>query len=119
RIDEDGYVHLDGRREDLIISGGVNVYHLEVENALREHPDVADVAVYGEPDAEWGQRVCAAVVGTPDTASLSAFARARLAPAKRPKRWTFLEELPRNATARSGGTSSASEASSGRGTSRP
>ncbi len=98
RIDPDGYVRLDGRREDLVITGGVNVYPLEVENILREHPGVLDVAVYGEPDPEWGQRVCAAVVGTRDGESLAAFARTHLAPAKRPKSWTFLEDLPRTPT---------------------
>ena len=65
RMDADGYLFLDGRREDLIISGGVNVYPLEVENALREHPGVEDVAVYAVPDDEWGQRVSAAVSGRP------------------------------------------------------
>ena len=68
RLDDEGYLYLDGRRTDLIISGGVNVYPLEVENALREHEGVEDVAVYGVPDPAWGQRVCAAVVGTATTA---------------------------------------------------
>ncbi len=66
RLDDDGYLYLDGRREDLIITGGVNVYPLEVENALREHPGVEDVAVYAVPDDDWGQRVSAAVVGHGD-----------------------------------------------------
>ncbi|MGZ6744587.1 MAG: class I adenylate-forming enzyme family protein [Nocardioides sp.] len=98
RLDEDGYLYLDGRREDLVISGGVNVYPLEVEHALREHPRVADVAVYGVPDDRWGQRVCAAVVGDVDEDELVAFARERLAPPKRPKTWTFLDDLPRTLT---------------------
>jgi len=98
RIDEDGYLYLDGRREDLVISGGVNVYPLEVENALREHPDVEDVAVFGVPDDDWGHRVCAAVVGPADEAELAAYARERLSPPKRPKTWTFLDELPRTPT---------------------
>ena len=63
RLDDDGYLFLDGRREDLVISGGVNVYPLEVEQVLLEHPGVDDVAVYGVPDEQWGQRVCAAYVG--------------------------------------------------------
>ena len=63
RLDDDGYLFLEGRREDLIISGGVNVYPLEVEQILGEHPGVTDVAVYAVDDPEWGQRVCAAVVG--------------------------------------------------------
>ena len=98
RLDEDGYLYLDGRREDLVISGGVNVYPLEVEQVLREHPDVVDVAVYGVPDPDWGQRVCAAVVGTASPADLDAWCRERLAPPKRPKTWTFLDDLPRTLT---------------------
>jgi long-chain acyl-CoA synthetase len=98
RLDDDGYLHLDGRRQDLIISGGVNVYPLEVEMVLGEHPDVHDIAVYAVPDERWGQRVCAAVVGPGPAADLAAYARERLAPPKRPKTWTFLDELPRTLT---------------------
>jgi len=98
RLDDEGYLHLDGRREDLIISGGVNVYPLEVEHALLEHPGVEDVAVHGVPDEQWGQRVCAAVVGSATEEELVAHARERLAPPKRPKTWTFLDELPRTLT---------------------
>jgi long-chain acyl-CoA synthetase len=98
RLDDDGYLFLDGRREDLVISGGVNVYPLEVENTLREHPGVEDVAVFGVPDETWGQRVCAAVVGPATAAELDAFARERLAPPKRPKEYRHLDELPRTLT---------------------
>jgi long-chain acyl-CoA synthetase len=98
RLDADGYLHLDGRREDLIISGGVNVYPLEVEQVLGAHPKVRDIAVYAAPDADWGQRVCAAVVGDASEADLVAFAREHLAPPKRPKSWVFLDELPRTLT---------------------
>jgi long-chain acyl-CoA synthetase len=98
RLDDDGYLYLEGRRTDLIITGGVNVYPLEVENALRELPGVEDVAVYGVPDADWGHRVCAAVVGSAGEAELTAYARDRLAPPKRPKTWTFVDELPRTST---------------------
>ncbi len=98
RLDEEGYVYLDGRREDLIITGGVNVYPLEVEQVLGEHPGVSDVAVYAEPDPEWGQRVCAAVVGTATEADLAAYAREHLAPPKRPKTWVFHHDLPRTLT---------------------
>ena len=98
RLDADGYLTLDGRRQDLIISGGVNVYPLEVENALREHPGVDDVAVYATADDDWGQRVCAAVVGTATEPELAAYARERLSPPKRPKTWRFLDELPRTLT---------------------
>jgi long-chain acyl-CoA synthetase len=98
RLDDDGYLFLDGRREDLVISGGVNVYPVEVENALREHPGVEDVAVFGVADDQWGQRVCAAVVGSASEAELTAYARERLSPAKRPKQWRFVDDLPRTAT---------------------
>jgi len=102
RLDDAGYLWLDGRREDLIITGGVNVYPVEVENVLGEAPGVADVAVYGVPDERWGQRVCAAVVGTTSTeldiAALDAYAREQLSPPKRPKDWRFVDELPRTLT---------------------
>ncbi|MFA6574727.1 MAG: AMP-binding protein, partial [Nocardioides sp.] len=98
RLDDDGYLYLDGRRSDLIISGGVNVYPMEVEQVLGEHPGVTDVAVFATPDEQWGQRVCAAVVGTASEADLAAYARERLAPPKRPKTWVVLDELPRTLT---------------------
>ncbi len=98
RLDDDGYLWLDGRREDLIITGGVNVYPVEVENVLGQAPGVADVAVYGVPDERWGQRVCAAVVGTTSAADLDAYAREQLSPPKRPKQWQFVDELPRTLT---------------------
>ena len=98
RIDADGYLFLDGRREDLVITGGVNVYPAEVENALAEHPGVSEVAVYGVPDERWGQRVVAAVVGTATPEDLDAWARERLAPPKRPKEYRFLDDLPRTPT---------------------
>ena len=98
RVDEDGYVFLDGRREDLIITGGVNVYPAEVEQVLGEVPGVDDIAVYGVDDEQWGQRVCAAVVGAVDDATLDAHARTHLAPAKRPKDYHRLDELPRTPT---------------------
>lgn len=98
RIDEDGYLYLDGRREDLVISGGVNVYPAEVENALAEHPGVDDVAVFGRDDEQWGQRVCAAYVGGATPAELDAWARTRLSPPKRPKEYVALTEIPRTLT---------------------
>jgi long-chain acyl-CoA synthetase len=98
RLDPDGYLYLEGRREDLVISGGVNVYPLEVEQVLEQHPGVTDVAVYGVADADWGQRVCAAYVGAASAAELDAFVRERLAPPKRPKTWTRLDALPRTLT---------------------
>jgi long-chain acyl-CoA synthetase len=98
RLDEDGYLYLDGRREDLIISGGVNVYPVEVEHVLGEHPGVHEVAVFGVPDESWGQRVCAAVVGDADEQALRALAAERLAPPKRPKDYYRVDALPHTAT---------------------
>ena len=98
RLDVEGYLHLDGRRTDLIISGGVNVYPLEVENALREVPGVTDVAVFGVPDPDWGQRVCAVIVGDASDEALVGHARAVLAPAKRPKDYVRASELPMTPT---------------------
>jgi long-chain acyl-CoA synthetase len=98
RIDEDGYVYLDGRREDLIISGGVNVYPAEVERILGELEGVEDIAVFAVPDERWGQRVCAAVVGSATEEQLREAARERLSPAKRPKDYHRMDGLPRTAT---------------------
>jgi long-chain acyl-CoA synthetase len=98
RLDDESYLYLSGRREDLVITGGVNVYPAEVENTLAEHPGVTDVAVYGVPDDQWGQRVVAAVVGRATAEELDAWCRARLAPPKRPKEYRFLDELPRTLT---------------------
>ena len=98
RLDEAGYLYLEGRREDLIISGGVNVYPVEVENVLGSHPGVRDVAVFGVDDERWGQRVCAAVVGTASTTELAAYAVERLAPPKRPKEYFIVDALPQTST---------------------
>lgn len=98
RIDADGYVYLDGRREDLVISGGVNVYPAEVESALSELDGVGEAAVVGVPDERWGQQVCAVIVGDADEESLRAWARQRLAPAKRPKQYLWVDDLPRTTT---------------------
>jgi long-chain acyl-CoA synthetase len=98
RVDGDGYLYLDGRREDLVISGGVNVYPAEVEAALAETPGVVEVAVFGVRDDEWGERVCAAVVGSASEAVLRTHAEGRLAPYKRPKDYYAVADLPRTAT---------------------
>ncbi len=107
RLDDDGYLFIDGRRHDLIISGGVNVYPAEVESALSVVPGVADIAVFGRPDDRWGQRVCAAFVLTSEehpppvatvVASLHHRASTHLAPYKRPKEYTVVADLPRTAT---------------------
>ncbi|WP_324278483.1 class I adenylate-forming enzyme family protein [Blastococcus brunescens] len=98
RVDDDGVVWLVGRREDLVISGGVNVYPAEVEAVLDAHPDVVESAVFGVPDEEWGQRVVAAYVGTADPGELGSWARERLGAAKRPKALHRLDDLPRTST---------------------
>ncbi|HEX6486011.1 MAG TPA: AMP-binding protein [Nocardioidaceae bacterium] len=98
RLDAEGYLYLEGRREDLVISGGVNVYPVEVENTLTEHPSVAEAAVFGVDDERWGQRVCAAVVGSASPEELKAYAAERLAPPKRPKEYFLVEALPHTAT---------------------
>jgi long-chain acyl-CoA synthetase len=102
RVDADGWVYLGDRRSNLIISGGVNIYPAEVEAVLQEHPAVADVAVFGIPDDEWGERVKAAVALEPGFAAgdaladeLRAFARTRLAGYKVPRSIDFERELPR------------------------
>jgi long-chain acyl-CoA synthetase len=95
---EDGWVHLDARRSDLVISGGVNVYPAEVEAALEDLPGLVEVAVFGRPDEQWGQRVVAAYVGEVDEAMLRDRALERLAPPKRPKEYLRLDALPRTAT---------------------
>src|SRR4051794_2366871 len=98
RVDDDGFVWLDGRREDLVISGGVNVYPAEVEAVLDTHPGVVESAVFGVPDENWGQRVVAAYVGTAPREELRTWTRERLAPAKRPKELHPVRELPRTST---------------------
>lgn len=95
-LDDDCYLWIDGRRHDLIISGGVNVYPTQVESALLEHPDVLDAAVFGVADEAWGQRVCAAIVGDVGEPALRSFAATRLAGYQIPKNFYQVNELPRN-----------------------
>jgi long-chain acyl-CoA synthetase len=99
-LDEDGYLYLYDRVRDMIVSGGENIYPVEVENALHEHPGVRDCAVIGVPDSQWGEAVKAIVVLEPgaaaDAAELIAFARERIAGYKVPKSIDFADALPRN-----------------------
>lgn len=101
RMDGDGYLFLTGRVKDLIITGGENVTPIEVEEVLRLHPDVADVAVIGTPHPKWGEQVTAIVVRRDGSAldgdALADFAGARLAGFKKPRRIEFVASLPRNA----------------------
>lgn len=96
--DDDGYLRIVGRRKELIISGGYNVYPREVEDVLRGHPGVVDAAVVGFPDATWGERVTAFVEAQGVTEEeLLALSAEQLAPYKRPKQVVFVDALPRNA----------------------
>jgi len=100
-LDPDGYLYLQGRKKDMIISGGVNIYPQEIERVLLQHPSVKDIAVLGVPDPEWGEKVVAVVVpeGSPPLPEeLSEYAKKSLAGFKIPREWHFWEELPRNPT---------------------
>lgn len=101
-IDEDGYLFIHDRVKDLIITGGENVYPAEVESAVYGHPAVAEVAVIGVPDDQWGEAVKAIVVPKPgmtiDSADIIAFARGRIAAFKAPKSVDVVAALPRNAS---------------------
>jgi bile acid-coenzyme A ligase len=100
-VDAEGYLFIADRRVDLIITGGANVYPAEVEAALHDHPAIADLAVIGVPDEEWGKRVHAVVqplnpANPPAVTELDAWARARITSYKIPKTYEFIAELPRN-----------------------
>jgi len=101
RRDRDGYLFVTGRLKDVIITGGENVSPTEVEEVLRTHPDVADVAVIGTPHPRWGEQVTAVVVPRPgvqiDRGGLTRFAAERLAGFKKPRRIEVVAALPRNA----------------------
>jgi long-chain acyl-CoA synthetase len=99
-LDAEGYLFLTDRIKDMIVTGGENVYPVEVEEALANHPGVAEVAVIGVPDERWGEAVKAVIVLRPDTPAsaddLVAFARERLAGYKLPRSIDFVDDLPRN-----------------------
>lgn len=98
-IDDDGYVQIIGRAKELIISGGFNVYPREIEDLIRDHPEVDDVAVVGEESEEWGERVVAYIVasGPVELEGLRKFVREKLAPYKHPRVLHTVDALPRNA----------------------
>jgi len=100
--DANGLYHLDGRKRDMLISGGVNVYPAEVEEVLATHPAVGEVAVVGVPDADLGERVRAFIAlrhdAVADAPELIAYARSKLSGPKVPKEIVFLSELPKNPT---------------------
>ncbi len=99
-FDEDGYLTLKDRSRDVIISGGVNIYPREVEEVLLTHPGIAEAAVIGRPDREWGETVLACVVAEPGHAvtvdGLDRHCLERIARFKRPREYVFLETLPKN-----------------------
>lgn len=99
RIDEDGYLYIEGRSKDMIISKGQNIYPAEIENTLLEHPSVLEVAVIGVPDDDAGEAVCAVVVlregHTVSSEELIGFVQERIASYKKPKYVVFQDRLPR------------------------
>jgi acyl-CoA synthetase (AMP-forming)/AMP-acid ligase II len=103
RLDADGYLYLTGRAQDLIVTGGVNVYPAEVEAVLLTHPAVRDAAVIGVPDDEYGERVVAVVEAQPGHEAglgplLDVHCRRSLAGFKAPRAYEFVDRLPREAT---------------------
>lgn len=100
-LDEDGYVYVEGRSDDMIITGGENVHPAEVETVLAEVPEILEAAVFGVPDEQWGRCVWAAVVRrTPELTEeqLVAHCKTRLAGYKVPRGFVFLDDLPKTAT---------------------
>ena len=101
RQDEEGFYYIVGRKKEMIISGGINVYPREIEVVLNAHPAVSESAVVGLPDEYWGERIVAAIIAepgeaVPDTAALTAWCAERLGKQKLPKQFAVLNELPRN-----------------------
>ncbi len=100
--EKDGYIYIQDRKKDMIISGGFNIYPYELESVLLEHPAVMDVAVFGIPDDEWGESVCAQVVlhkGTEATeVEIIEFMKQNLAGYKKAKKVEFVDHIPRTLT---------------------
>jgi fatty-acyl-CoA synthase len=98
RMDARGFVEITGRVKEMIIRGGENLFPAEIENALLEHPEIAEIAVVGVPDPKWGEQVAcfmrARGAGRPAAGELKAFVRARLAAQKTPKYWIWIETWP-------------------------
>ena len=95
-FDARGYLTLRDRSKDVVISGGSNIYPREVEEVLLEHPGVSEACVVGAPDTEWGEVVVAFIVGSAEAGELDAHMLQRIARFKRPKRYVFVEDLPKN-----------------------
>jgi fatty-acyl-CoA synthase len=101
RVDEDGFLYISGRKGDMIISGGMNIFPAEIESVLREHPAVSDVAVIGLPDEKWGETVCAVIEANAGAVvvehELIEYCTQRLAGYKKPTSIRVVDELPRTA----------------------
>lgn len=99
-FDEDGYLYIVDRKRDMVISGGANIYCAEIENVIHSHPKVWDVAVFGVPDEEWGERVHAVVQPRPgerlSEQEIAGYVSENLADYKKPRSVEFREELPRD-----------------------
>jgi acyl-CoA synthetase (AMP-forming)/AMP-acid ligase II len=102
RVDADGFVYMESRKHDMVISGGVNIYPREIEDHLHGHPAVLEAAVIGVPDPEWGESLKAFVVRRAghslSAEEVIAWCRDGLADYKRPRSVVFVDELPRNPT---------------------
>jgi acyl-CoA synthetase (AMP-forming)/AMP-acid ligase II len=98
RLDADGYLFIEGRADDTIIRGGENIAPAEIEDVLLAHPGIAEAAVLGVPDPEWGQRLVAVLVGDGDPAEIRQWVRDRLRSAKTPDTIVFRAELPKTDT---------------------
>lgn len=101
RRDAEGFIYIVDRKKDMIITGGVNVYPREIEEVLVRHPDIAEVAVIGVPDARWGETLLTFAVVRPGStltaADIVAFCHGKLAAFKIPKELELIDALPRNA----------------------
>ncbi len=101
-MDAEGFVYIQDRKKDMIISGGENVYPAEVENTLSGHPEIADVAVIGQQSERWGESAAAIVVRTPDGEvtgdAILDWCQGKLARFKQPRVVAFVDEIPRNPT---------------------
>jgi fatty-acyl-CoA synthase len=98
-MDEDGYIWVVDRKKDMIISGGENIYCVEVENVLASHPAIVEVAIVGRPHQRWGEvPIAVAAVAQPDLSltDLDGFLTERLARYKHPKSLEIVDALPRN-----------------------
>ena len=101
-LDKEGYLYVRGRKNDMIISGGENIFPLEIENVLSTHPDIAEASVMGVRDDYWGEAVHACVIlkhqGTLNGQDIRDYCRGKIAGYKIPKKVHIYEEFPRTAT---------------------